>query len=188
MDVLQLSACREALIGQTVASPESVELEISQKSEVGLFAWTLTHPSRAFSEIEPVFNSRKEFLEYVETSLTRKETAGYYETHVSYKIVQIAIEKITREWNAWVSLHTELPFDERKLDNMLMAALYRIILDRDLKRCVLCQTMSNLTIHHIIQKRRNVASATPPFGRSVPTNLITLCRACHSLFDPMILV
>jgi hypothetical protein len=188
LEALQLSAYGEVSSDQTVPSPEVVELEISKKSEAGLFAWTLTHPSRAFSEIEPVFNSKREFLEYVETNLTKEEILSSYETEVPSKIVQIAIEKISREWNVWVNLHTELPFDERKLDNMLMAVLYRIILDRDLKRCVLCQSMSNLTIHHIIQKRRNVTSTTPPFGRSVPTNLITLCRDCHSVFDPMILV
>jgi predicted restriction endonuclease len=173
----QLSVYQDAT-SQQVLSLDTIQLEISAKCEAGLFTWTLTHPSRAFSEIEPVFNSHAEFLEYVNSSFIES---------ISSKICRLAIQKIDREWDAWVALHAELPFDEQKLDNMSMVALYRIILDRDLKRCVLCHSMSSLTIHHIIQKKRNVTRTTPPFGRSVPTNLITLCRNCHAFFDPMVL-
>jgi 5-methylcytosine-specific restriction endonuclease McrA len=174
----QLSVYQNATSG-LVPSLETIQLELSESSEEGLFAWTLTHPSRAFSEIEPVFNSRAEFLEYLSSNSVGS---------ISSKICRLAIQKIDREWDTWVALHSELPFDERKLDNMLMAALYRIILDRDLKRCVICHAMSGLTIHHIIQKKRNVTRTAPPFGRSVPTNLVTLCRNCHAFFDPMVLV
>jgi len=174
----QLSVYQDATSKQ-VLSLETILPEISERSETGLFTWTLTHPSRAFSEIEPAFNSRSEFLGCI----------GYDSIgSISSEICRLAVQKIDREWDTWVGLHAELPFDERKLDNMLMAALYRIILDRDLKRCVLCHTMSSLTIHHIIRKKRNVTRATPPFGRSVPTNLVTLCRNCHGFFDPVVLV
>jgi len=106
---------------------------------------------------------------------------------VSNEITKIALAKINNEWRAWVNVHSDFSFDERKLDNMLMASLYWIILDRDDRRCVLCAETHLLTIHHVIQKRRNVLKSAPPFGRSVPTNLVTLCRSCHSMFDPAIL-
>lgn len=99
----------------------------------------------------------------------------------------MAFAKIEAEWRAWVKVHEEEPFDERKLDNMLMAALYRIILERDERKCIFCSTGVGLTIHHIIQKKRTVTNIVPPFGRSVPTNLVTLCRNCHSIYDPAIL-
>jgi hypothetical protein len=163
---------------------DDFEREISGNPLVKLFAWTLTHPSRAFSEIEPVFNSRRDFVDFVKSSVSRSNREI---SLISAEIVQTALEKIDREWKAWVDVHDELKVDERKLDNMLMAAVYRIIIDRDMKMCVLCKSPSDLTIHHIIQKRRNVLRVTPPFGRSVPTNLITLCRSCHANYDPIIL-
>ncbi len=179
MATSQLSVYQDAT-SDRVLSLETIQTEISDRSEAGLFSWTLTHPSRAFSEIEPVFNSQGEFLEYLSSNSARASNSS--------KIYGLGVQKIDREWDTWVGLHSELPFDERKLDNMLMAALYRIVLDRDLRRCVLCHAMSRLTIHHIIQKKRNVARTAPPFGRSVPTNLVTLCRNCHAFFDPMVLV
>jgi HNH endonuclease len=168
---------------------EDFQLDVSENPVASLFVWTLTHTSRAFSEVEPVFDYYSEFVNYVFTRLDKKRN-GISEDHrfeVSDQVTKIAIEKIDREWNTWVNVHIDLPFDERKLDNMLMSAVYKIIIDRDLKMCVLCKASSNLTIHHIIQKRRNVPCTFPPFGRSVPTNLITLCRSCHARFDPMIL-
>ncbi len=175
----QLSVLQSAIPKSGIQSLDALDLEIETDSEARLFAWTLTHPSRAFSEIEPVFNSQSDFLEYL--------VSNFSGASISSKICKLAILKIGKEWNVWVDLHEEFSFEERKLDNLLMGALYRIILDRDLKRCVLCLSMTDLTIHHIIQKRRNLPRITPPFGRSVPTNLVTLCRKCHGHFDPMVL-
>ena len=170
---------------------ESIELEISRSSEAGLFVWTLTHPSRAFTQITPVFNSQGQLIECTRMTLGNEArvsaASNYHDSSLEAKIIQVALAKIDREWRAWVQVHEELPFVEQKLDNMLMMAIYRIILDRDQKRCVLCCAARDLTIHHIIQKRRNVTKATPPFGRSVPTNLITLCRPCHAIYDPIVL-
>jgi len=173
LSLSQLSVYQEIQVNYSL---ESLKLEFP---EAGLFSWTLTHPSRAFAEVEPVFNSQVEFVQYLD--------AHFSTASIPSKIGRLALPKIDREWDAWVNLHLELPFDEKKLDNMLMVAIYRIILDRDLKRCVLCHSMTELTIHHIIQKRRNMACIVPPFGRSVPTNLVTLCRRCHAHFDPMVL-
>ena len=119
----------------------------------------------------------------------RRDNFGgdHFNSSFDARISQIALAKMNKEWRAWVSVHEDLPFEEQKLDNMLMAALYRIIIERDQKICVLCHEPKDLTIHHIIQRRRNFSKATPPFGRSVPTNLISLCRSCHAIFDPMIL-
>jgi len=167
---------------------EDVEKEISQNPIAELFAWTLTHSTSAFSEIAPVFKTREELLDHVMTVVSNQQgglrTISY---RPSSEISRIAFDKIGNEWRAWVNVHIEFSLDEHRLDNMLMMVLYRFILERDLKRCVLCQSITNLTIHHIIQKRRNVRKSVPPFGRSVPTNLITLCRSCHSFFDPLML-
>jgi hypothetical protein len=145
---------------------------ITEKSTAGLFTWTLTHFTPAFSAIRPVFRSRKQLEDHLHQDL-------------SADILQIAVGKINNEWRAWVKAHEGYPFDENHLDNMLMRVLYSFILKRDGRRCVLCSATSQLTIHHIIQKRRHLVS-TPPFGRSVPTNLLTLCRSCHANF-PVIL-
>ncbi len=96
------------------------------------------------------------------------------------------MNKVESEWRAWVRAHEGYPFDEIRLDNILMRVLYRFILKRDGNCCTVCKAQSTLTIHHIIHKRRNLVS-TPPFGRSVPTNLVTLCRSCHADFDPVLL-
>jgi hypothetical protein len=149
---------------------------ITEKSAAGLFTWTLTHFTPAFSAIRPVFRSRKQLEEQLQQELYGD---------LSGEIVQIAVGKINNEWRAWVKAHEGYPFDENHLDNMLMRVLYSFVLKRDGLRCVLCSATSQLTIHHIIQKRRHLVS-TPPFGRSVPTNLVTLCRSCHANF-PVIL-
>jgi hypothetical protein len=169
------------------AKIKSLKLEILQSSEAGLFTWTLTNPARAFTSITPVFTSREELLHCTNAIRGNDVGSNYSDSSVEAKITQIALAKMNDEWRAWVDVHEELPFDEQKLDNMLMAAVYRIIIERDEKMCVLCHASTDLTIHHIIQRRRNFMNATPPFGRSVPTNLITLCRSCHAIFDPMIL-
>jgi hypothetical protein len=181
-------------IAEKTSTEDSIikRIEAPDRSMAGLFSWTLTHRPRAFSEITPFFDGRNELLEYVgrRIRLTKNEnsmSADWDDSRAaSEEITRLAVGKVDREWRAWVDVHAELPFDEHRLDNMLMTATYGIILDRDGKLCVLCGTTFDLTIHHIIQKRRNVYRAEPPFGRSVPTNLITLCRICHSFFDPMI--
>jgi HNH endonuclease len=172
----------EGLIAQ-----EQIERATSTDFDTRLFFWTLTHPSRAFSEVKPVFNSQEEFVEFVSARLSgaRMTQAS---SQLALEIRKIALEKIDSEWRSWVALHEDLPFGEHKLDNMLMSATYRVIIDRDLMMCVLCKSSQDLTIHHIIQKRRNISKVAPPFGRSVPTNLVTLCRDCHSIFDPAILI
>jgi len=142
---------------------------ISEKSVAGLFAWTLTHFTPAFSAIHPVFRSRWQLEDHLQK----------LSDETSLEITRIAVGKINNEWRAWVKAHEGYPFGEHHLDNMLMRVLYSFILKRDGFRCVLCEAASQLTIHHIIPKRRNLVS-TPPFGRSVPTNLVTLCRSCHA--------
>lgn len=168
-----------------------LEHEIWDNPVSGLFVWTLTHRARAFTEIEPIFDSQKDLLDHINLTIGKRfgqpGLAILCDSKLSSKITQIALTKMAREWRAWVNVHEDLLLDERKLDNMLMSAIYRIILARDGKTCALCRLERDLTIHHIIQKKRNVTSTTPPFGRSVPTNLITLCRDCHAIFDPMIL-
>ncbi|MGI0091811.1 MAG: HNH endonuclease [Nitrososphaerales archaeon] len=166
--------------------------EIEEKSIAGLFTWTLTHSTPAFSEIRPIFRTRKDLSDYVfrkkENRFRKADVESIsYKNPSSSEITEIALGKINKEWRAWVNVHQEFSIDEHKLDNMLMMVLYRFILDRDLKMCALCHATTDLTIHHIIQKRRNVRISAPPFGRSVPTNLMTLCRNCHAFFDPMIL-
>jgi hypothetical protein len=151
----------------------STEQYITEKSVAGLFTWTLTHFTPAFSAIRPVFRSRRQLEDHVRRELSEGP---------SVEITRIAMGKINSEWRAWVKAHEGYPFDEHHLDNMLMRVLYSFILKRDGNRCALCNATSQLTIHHIIQKRRNLLS-TPPFGRSVPTNLVTLCRSCHTDFD-----
>ncbi len=156
----------------------SVAFETSQETRknlptLELFVWTLTHPSRAFSDIKPIFNSRNDLL----SSLTN------YGRGYQKKITEIALRKVTDEWAAWVNVHADMGIDECGLDNMLMRALYSLIIERDNEKCAQCDSSDELTIHHIIPKQRNMARRLPPFGRSVPTNLITLCRSCHSNFD-----
>ncbi len=152
-------------------------IEIPEKSEAGLFTWTLTHFTPAFSEVRPIFRSRRK----LEDNLQREDSRD-----AQSEIIQIATSKINSEWRAWMTAHEEFPFDEYRLDNMLMRVIYPFILKRDGLKCTLCQAPKDLTIHHIIQKKRHIVAA-PPFGRSVPTNLITLCRRCHAFFDPAIL-
>ncbi|MDA4111679.1 MAG: HNH endonuclease [Thaumarchaeota archaeon] len=154
----------------------------SEKSISELFAWTLTRFTPAFSQITPIFRTRKNLLDYIES----KAQVESRTCEQSSEIIRIAVDKINSEWRAWVNAHAEFSFEEHRLDDMLMKVLYRFILQRDQKKCALCEATPDLTIHHIIGKRRNLI-ATPPFGRSVPTNLITLCRICHSYFDPSIL-
>jgi hypothetical protein len=168
-----LAAGMAVSVLSSLSPPHGTEQRISEKSVAGLFTWTLTHFTPAFSAIRPVFRSRLQLDSHLQG------------TH-SEEITRLAIGKINSEWSAWVTAHDGYPFDEHHLDNMLMRVLYSFILKRDGFRCVLCQSVSQLTIHHIIQKRRNLVSS-PPFGRSVPTNLVTLCRGCHAFFDPVIL-
>jgi hypothetical protein len=150
----------------------SKELNVCERSVAGLFTWTLTHFTPAFSEVRPVFRTRKKLEEQSQS--------------LEEKVLRIALNKIESEWSAWVRAHEGFTFDEIHMDNILMRVLYPFILKRDGNCCTLCEAKTQLTIHHIIQKRRNLVSS-PPFGRSVPTNLITLCRGCHSYFDPGIL-
>ncbi len=132
------------------------------------FSWTLTHRCRAFTRVQPQFDSKQELLNYLERTS-------------SESLTELAERRIIDEWRAWVKVHEESKrmLSEEKLDNTLMRTLYRLILERDFKRCFPCHRDSDLTIHHIIPKQRNVLEKLPPFGRSVPTNLITLCRKCH---------
>lgn len=169
-----------------LSSNNTVEFELSQTPDAGLFTWTLTHPAKAFSEINPVFKSKESLFEYAGLAVSKAKKVSS-EVSLSTEISRVAVAKIENEWRAWVKVHEEYLFDEKKLDNMLMGALYRIILERDNRNCILCRGTSQLTIHHVIQKKRNITNAAPPFGRSVPTNLVTLCRRCHSMFDPLIL-
>jgi hypothetical protein len=139
------------------------------------FIWTLTHPAKAFSEIQPKFQSREE----LESNIFATTNTKHFE-----EIISLAELKISKEWRAWVNVHSDMAIDEDRLDNMLMMAIYRLIINRDSKRCIRCNAKFDLTIHHIIPKQRNYFNKSPPFGRSVPTNLVTLCKACHSSHDP----
>lgn len=44
------------------------------------------------------------------------------------------------------------------------------VMRRDNFRCQICKSPFGLVLHHI-----------EPFGESIPSNLITLCRTCHSV-------
>jgi hypothetical protein len=156
---------------------KDLEERLSRSPTSELFTWTLTHSTKAFSEIQPIFNSRAELLNYL---------PSYKSEQYHVEITRIAQRKVSDEWSAWVIVHSDMAIDEQRLDNMLMMVLYRLILKRDNRRCVICSSSADLTIHHIIPKQRNTIRKAPPFGRSVPTNLITLCRYCHSNYEPFV--
>ncbi len=168
MQIQKLSTSEDCSLDAELVEPRS---QLGQYSQ--LFAWTLTHSMNAFSEIKPIFGSHNDLLGY----LLNYKSESYDE-----KIASIAHRKISDEWRAWVKVHSDMAIDEFKLDNILMMTLYRLIINRDSKKCVLCNSSSLLVIHHIIPKQRNILRKAPPFGWSVPTNLITLCQTCHSNF------
>lgn len=155
------------------SKPEEPRSGLGQNSR--LFTWTLTHSTNAFSEIQPIFRSYKDLLDYL--LICKSES---YDKEIG----RIAQRKISDEWRAWVNVHSDMAIDEFKLDNILMMALYRLTINRDSKKCVLCNSSTRLVIHHIIPKQRNIVRKAPPFGRSVPTNLTTLCQTCHSDYHP----
>jgi len=130
---------------------EDVEKEISQNPIAELFAWTLTHSTSAFSEIAPVFKTREELLDHVMTVVSNQQgglrTISY---RMSSEISRIALDKIGNEWRAWVNVHIEFPFDEHRLDNILMMVLYRFIFrERSENVCALpIDGESNHTSHH----------------------------------------
>ena len=109
------------------------EIHVAEKSAWSLFTWTLTHFTPAFSAIRPVFRSRKQLEEQLHPEISED---------LSEEIVQIAVGKINNEWRAWVRAHEGYPFDEDRLDNMLMRVLYSFVLKRDGIRCVLCSATS----------------------------------------------
>jgi hypothetical protein len=153
--------------------PRDRDLKAGLPMSPEFYIWTLTHPSRAFSEIRPIFNSREDLLNHV---------ISYESESYLGEIATIAERKANDEWRAWVNVHSDMAIDEFKLDNILMMTLHHLIINRDSKKCILCNSSSSLVIHHIIPKQRNILRKAPPFGRSVPTNLITLCQTCHSKF------
>lgn len=170
-------------IEHSTSSTSVAKDQISLEPISELFAWTLSHSIVPFSNIQPKFATREEILDYV----VKQSTGTTDQTDrkaISFEISRLALEKMSMEWIAWVQVHLDSHFDEYQLDNMLMRILYRFILNRDYNQCILCSNCSDLTIHHIIRKQRNNVLRTPPFGRSVPTNLVTLCRNCHSMYDP----
>jgi hypothetical protein len=163
-------------IVSTGYSTEQQDLKYPVLGSIEFYTWTLTHITKAFSKIQPIFSSPEELRNYLLTS----DNEGYCKA-----ITTLANLKINNEWRAWMNVHSDMPIDECKLDNMLMMALYRLIINRDSRKCVSCDSQFDLTIHHIIPKQRNYLRRVPPFGRSVPTNLITLCKDCHWKFDPL---
>jgi 5-methylcytosine-specific restriction endonuclease McrA len=169
-------------------SGSTPNFEEEQSSDLGtaskLFDWTLTHSIVPFSNVEPRFSSREELLCFV---VHRSSGGKTTKSDLFEGVSKLAHEKMDGEWAEWVRVHEDSHFDEIRLDNMLMRVLYRFILNRDSNQCVLCSKCQGLTIHHIVRKQRNSRARTPPFGRSVPTNLVTLCRRCHSNFEPYIL-
>jgi hypothetical protein len=160
------------------------EAAIPDGSSSELFAWTLSHSIVPFSNVEPKFSNKEELF-----SLILRRTGGMSiaESNLSLEITELAHEKMDREWSEWVRVHQDSHFGEIQLDNMLMRILFRFILNRDGNQCVLCSKCFDLTIHHIVRKQRNVSLRRHPFGRSVPTNLVTLCRDCHTKLEPFFL-
>jgi hypothetical protein len=144
------------------------------------FIWTLTHSAKAFSEIKPIFRTRQELEQHFQENVKRGKID-------EQRIFDLALLKINCEWRAWTNIHSEIAIDEKRLDDILIRAIYRLIINRDSGTCVSCNSPFDLTIHHIIPKKRNHFRRDPPFGRSVPTNLITLCKTCHSICDPFFL-
>lgn len=53
------------------------------------------------------------------------------------------------------------------------AQLRAKVLARDGWKCQACGTASDLDVHHLIPRSK--------LGEDAPENLITLCRACHTL-------
>ena len=147
-----------------------------------LFYHTLTRRTIPFSQVEPTFPAGSDLIEYLGCHRNGSKTS-----EMSRAIKETALFKIAREWRAWLEVHSEGKVDRFLLDNLLMRIMYPFVLKRDDNSCVLCDRSSDLTIHHIIRKRRDRPKDYSPYGCSVPTNLVTLCRGCHALYDPMIL-
>ena len=142
-------------------------------SATSLFEWTLSHPIKGFVQKSPTFTTIAELNDYV-SSKTK------FESGISAQIIihRLALSKIDFEWQCWTKVHEEARIDYWKLDNRLMTILYRFILNRDAKCCVLCLSAGSVVVHHIEPKRRG-AVAMSRYGKSVPTNLVTLCSECH---------
>ncbi len=173
-------------LGLNLDLKETQTYTIERSSE--LFAWTLSHTIVPFSNVDPKFNDIEELHAFVARRYSDDVALEGFNRFKSmfFGISILAHEKMNREWTKWVQVHQDSHFDEIRLDNMLMRILYRFVLNRDGNQCVLCSKCLDLTIHHIVRKQRNVSPRIPPFGRSVPTNLVTLCRDCHSKFEPYI--
>ena len=161
---------------------EDVERDIEERPSLGLFVWTLTHSLPIFRHIGRSFADRHQLIEWVLGEVNRKPRETFAAPWAA--IMKMALGKITLEWEEWMKL-TEGQEDssEIALDNALMSILYEMILVRDGKKCVRCGSENDIIIHHIMAKERG-AKRRPPFGKSVPTNLATLCQNCHSAVDP----
>ena len=162
-----------------------LESEIAESLPEGLFFWTLTHRVAQFARAGIDFESRYLLIEYLnERTLGMEQVEAVFASKEA--ITAIALQRIEREWGSWVKAHDGRRLGPISLDNRLMSMLYPYVRKRDGNRCVRCQSGLGLTIHHIMPKRRNL-SVPPRYGKSVPTNLVTLCKICHAKIEPRIL-
>lgn len=69
---------------------------------------------------------------------------------------------------------TSIPYIENYTNQTRYGGNYYVVFDRDNRKCVSCGSQDNLCVHHIIgyDKGNPVTSER--------SNLITLCRSCHS--------
>ena len=147
------------------------------------YMWTLLHPIPFVPIKVSEFSTVDELKRYAVDEANRTfRDRKLIPSHPIGVLFNYAFKQIEKEWQWWLDFLNSrgLEVDEKSTDNLLMEQIREMIIKRDEYKCYLCGTpvtSKRAEVHHIMSKGRLSKRLR---GKSVPTNLITLCKICHN--------
>ena len=130
---------------------------------------------------DPIVISRARLAEQLRPALpprelVRPETIREASAHGTKQPVDPAAPEVELVYGdtSWIDPRNNGPFaPEEERDAPTSSAMREQVLKRDRRRCLVCGGRTNLAAHHLRWRRYG--------GRTVPSNLATVCERCHSM-------